>query len=237
MISLLFEWLRSLWMPTAAKMDWATRRNQLESPFLKLPAEFRNQIYRVVLLDKTVWVHPRNCPALGWGPSHSPLALLDTCHQINHEALAIAFGACTFDFSFVDYSDGPTCNTFFRPWTNGQRFRASLIKHIVIHQSDVCGENDDLFTSMGRPAVFPALEDMEVYRNNDYSYTADRRKATYVCYRMVLGFRDSRLMSLIPIQRILVTGSIFYAELPYVPNRTEVGLLNRYLMLQVGEDR
>lgn len=190
MISLVLKWLRWLWTPTAAQMDAITRCNQLESPFLRLPAEIRNQIYEHVF-GPIVWVDPLvfRDP---WDRDNKPpnwveFPLLETCCQINHEAMPIAFRNCTFDFTGADFEF--QINLFARPWTPAQRARGKFITHIVVSELSVCDELQkiyDFFTSFDRPAKLPALKHMEIECSN---YKVHEREALLRNGPMVEGLK------------------------------------------------
>lgn len=72
-----------------------------EPPLLKLPAELRNRIYEMVLLDATT-THVTTAKAKpDW---HSP-GLLRTCHQIRSEASSIYYAVNIFRVSSLNCSD------------------------------------------------------------------------------------------------------------------------------------
>jgi hypothetical protein len=174
-------------------MDAITRRNQLESPFLRLPAEIRNQIYEHAF-DRVVWVDPPTF-WFPWDrktkpPNYSEFPLLQTCRQINHEAMPIAFRNCTFNFTDAAFHFRTTL--FDRPWTAAQLARGKFITHIVVDELSVCDDDYkiyDVFKSLDRPAELPALKHLEIWCSYGPARSFEEREAKLRNGPMVEGLK------------------------------------------------
>ena len=78
----------------------STRENQTRSPLLLLPAELRNRIYELAFPTAAVKVHPAwDDPKvyLDYDGPRGIIALLQTCRQINAEAMQFFLSTLTFD--------------------------------------------------------------------------------------------------------------------------------------------
>lgn len=85
----------------------STLNNQLQSPFLRLPAELRNQIYRLAFSNTTIKIFPKDygsnkptCPGCRFCDQLRKLrgvSLLLTCRQVYAEANEFLVPNATFD--------------------------------------------------------------------------------------------------------------------------------------------
>jgi len=85
----------------------STTANQLNSPLLSLPAELRNDIYKLVFTTNTILVTGASTRFLSPRTNDSTwaAALLLTCRQINDEATALFWQLSTFDLRQCHYPD------------------------------------------------------------------------------------------------------------------------------------
>ncbi|KAG9188676.1 hypothetical protein G6011_07381 [Alternaria panax] len=74
--------------------DRRTQANQVQSPFLCLPAELRNQIYRYTIKHGAINVYPTRASKR---TSHA-LHLLWICRQIRAETVSLFFSTTVFGF-------------------------------------------------------------------------------------------------------------------------------------------
>lgn len=80
----------------AGLIRYSTTANQLGSPLLKLPAEFRNMIY-MLLFRESVFVMQRK-PHSAHHLQRTGLSALHTCRQIHEEVRLVPFSVATFSF-------------------------------------------------------------------------------------------------------------------------------------------
>ncbi|CAA9964039.1 hypothetical protein PTMSG1_07398 [Pyrenophora teres f. maculata] len=78
---------------TAQKLEMITQENQLQSPFLRLPAELRTRIYELACANEVVHVYyPNILPRV----PYNLIYLLQICRQIRYEAEIIFYSTCSF---------------------------------------------------------------------------------------------------------------------------------------------
>ncbi|KAI2485321.1 hypothetical protein Ptr902_04261 [Pyrenophora tritici-repentis] len=89
----------------AQECDMITQENQLQSPFLRLPAELRKRIYDLACANEVVHVYnPISLPRV----PYNLIYLLQICRQIRYEAKTIFYSTCTFTIycKIVDSNQG-----------------------------------------------------------------------------------------------------------------------------------
>ncbi|KAK4610581.1 hypothetical protein CLAFUW4_14138 [Fulvia fulva] len=94
-----------------------------DSRLLSLPAELRNKIYRLVLVEDSEIIIPP------WGPLPAPPGLLATNTQIRNEASSIYFQEN--NFHFVIYESNAVFFLTFRDSSRAQAYHAQISRGII----------------------------------------------------------------------------------------------------------
>lgn len=97
--------LRKRKAPIAAPDSRSRRKRKIkqQSPFFRLPAELRNIIYRLVLVQP----NEHGFQIAGTETLPDQPALLQTCRQIRNDAREMYFQQNEFIFNIVDFDAGP----------------------------------------------------------------------------------------------------------------------------------
>jgi hypothetical protein len=129
----------------------STQENQAHSPFLRLPAELRNLIYELSSPTTLVKVHPHWDDPRYYPDNDGPrgiIAFLQTCHQINGEAMQFFLSTSTFDTELCSL---PGFLSAFGPE------RTALVTSIVVDLFDVLRLGREM-RNTGMTSEFKALK-------------------------------------------------------------------------------